>query len=162
MKINHLCTIAITLYLFCSTQNDTSVIQGTVSSCGGFNVSLSKGSSHLTTLIGDTIVKEYLNWNYDDSTRSLEILHTGCVFNCAAELSIEAIKKDDTITIIEKDHRYDENRSGGTETGCSCVYDFRITIPVIANSESFILIHKDKVYEVKATDRSGRFTMDSN
>jgi hypothetical protein len=158
MKKHYLGCFAVIACLFCAKQNDESVIKGIVSSCGGFNASMNKTTMVASASIGDTVVKEYISWKYNDSNQTVEILHTGCSFNCAAELTFEAIKRSDSIFIIETDHRYDPGRTGITEAGCSCAYDLLVEVPDITGAE-YTIVFTGKTYHISLRDLSGSFEL---
>ncbi len=141
------------------TQKDEPVIRGIVSSCGGFNKSLGKVS--MVQGVPDSIVKETLSWKYNDSNQTLVILHTGCFFNCAAELDIQAVKTGDTIYLNEIDHRDDSGRKGKTEAGCSCAFDLLVTIPDM-NTKEIYIVFKSVVFKALLQDLSGSFELNSD
>lgn len=147
-------------FVMCSVQNNESVIHGTVSACGGFEKSLSKA-----TIIQESTIVSFVNeslcWKYSSLNQTLDIIHTDCSSNCAAELAIDAVNKGDTIYLNEKDHRNDPGRTGGTESGCTCVFDLLVTIPNFSGSECTI-VYQDKYYTFSPKDLSGSFGLNDS
>lgn len=132
-------------------------IKGEVSPCKGFG-SLAKKTIVKPSLSIDSAsycTAERLLWEYDTLTGTVHLLHTRISENCAAELSVEAIANDNSITVIEKDNM---DPNGGAD--CNCTFDTYVEVPNIT-SESITVNYPEKSFVVQVKDLKGSIDLDS-
>ncbi len=137
--------------------SDEERIKGEVSLCDGFR-GLAKNAITKPSLSIDSAsycTAERLLWEYDTMTSIVRLLHTRQTRNCAAELSVEASVKDNSITVIENDNR---DPNGGAD--CACTFDTYVEVPNIT-SESIIVNYPKKSLVLQLTDLSGSIILDS-
>jgi hypothetical protein len=114
-----------------------------ISTCGGFN-----GAGQGLTLEGALTVDpvaycdaEVLYWEYDATTKSLELLDSRMELNCCGLHSMTVTEVEDVLVVTERDAP--EGDGEGVRCGCMCIFDFGVTVTGIEEEQRALKVVLD-------------------
>ncbi len=112
--------------LFSNSDDEIVSINSQSSPCGGFAALAKKNAGQAALEKSIPCLEETLFWQYDPTVKMLTLVHCCVQDNCAANLSMYVVRKENKLIVCQSDKR---NPAAGA--ACDCTFDLFCEVPDI-------------------------------